>query len=123
MRTIDADELKKQFSTDVPYGAGEISIIIDNAPTVEAYPFEQVQELVKLNQQFAQEIENLKRPQGEWIPVSERWPSFTGLYLVSIDDLVTVANFTGMYFMHRGGWVEVDAWMPLPKPYKEGGAK
>ena len=39
--------------------------IIDNAPTVEAYPFEQVQELVKLNQQFAQEIENLKRPQGE----------------------------------------------------------
>jgi hypothetical protein len=40
---------------------------IDNAPTVEAYSFERVQELVKLNQQFAQEIENLKRPQGEWI--------------------------------------------------------
>ena len=40
---------------------------IDNAPTVEAYSFEQVQELVKLNQQFAQEIESLKRPQGEWI--------------------------------------------------------
>lgn len=39
--------------------------VIDNAPTVEAYPFEQVQELVKLNQQFAQEIENFKRPQGE----------------------------------------------------------
>lgn len=39
--------------------------LIDNAPTVEAYPFEQVQELVKLNQQFAQEIENLKRPQGK----------------------------------------------------------
>lgn len=43
-----------------------IKQIIENAPTVEAYPFEQVQELVKLNQQFAQEIENLKRPQGEW---------------------------------------------------------
>ncbi len=33
----------------------------------ETYTFEQVQELVKLNQQFAQEIENLKRPQGRWI--------------------------------------------------------
>ena len=31
--------------------------IIANAPTVEAYSFEQVQELVKLNRQFAQEIE------------------------------------------------------------------
>lgn len=41
--------------------------LIDNAPTVDAYPFEQVQELVKLNQQFAEEIENLKRPQGEWV--------------------------------------------------------
>ena len=38
---------------------------IDNAPAVDAYPFEQVQELVKLNQQFAQEIENLKRSQGD----------------------------------------------------------
>ena len=51
--------------------------IIDNVPTVDAYPFEQVQELVKLNQQFAQEIENLKRPQGEWItyktPNDEIW--------------------------------------------------
>jgi len=45
---------------------------IDNAPTIEAYPFEQVQELVKLNQQFAQEIENLKRPKGKWIPKG-RW--------------------------------------------------
>ena len=33
--------------------------LIDNASAVDAYPFEQVQELVKLNQQFAQEIENL----------------------------------------------------------------
>ncbi len=41
--------------------------LIDKAPPTEAYSFEQVQELVKLNQQFAQEIENLKRPKGKWI--------------------------------------------------------
>lgn len=44
---------------------------INNAQPVEAYPFEQVQELVKLNQQFAQEIENLKRSQGMWLKVKE----------------------------------------------------
>lgn len=33
----------------------------------DTYTFAQVQELVKLNQQFAQEIENLKRPKGKWI--------------------------------------------------------
>ena len=34
MRLIDADELKKQFSNDEPYGPEEIGGIIDNAPTV-----------------------------------------------------------------------------------------
>jgi len=35
-------------------------------PIGDVYTFDQVQELVKLNQQFAEEIENLKRPTGEW---------------------------------------------------------
>ena len=64
-----------------------------------------------------------ERPQGEWIPVSERLPEYSGLYLISVDELVTVANFTGTYFMHRGGFVEVDAWMPLIEPYKKDGGK
>ena len=34
MRPIDADELKKQFSSE-PYGPENIRDIIDNAPTVE----------------------------------------------------------------------------------------
>ena len=64
-----------------------------------------------------------ERSQGEWISVSERLPEYTGLYHISVDDRVTVANFTGTYFMHRGGFVEVDAWQPLPEPYKKGGAE
>lgn len=63
-------------------------------------------------------------PQGEWIPVSKCWPAFSGLYLVSIDDLVTVANFTGAYFINkRGLMLNVSAWQLLPEPYKESGAK
>ena len=73
MRLIDADALKDAIMQEVykdrvgVFVARRIFKLIDNAPTVEAYPFEQVQELVKLNQQFAQEIENLKRPQGDLI--------------------------------------------------------
>lgn len=61
-----------------------------------------------------------ERPQGEWIPVSKCWPAFSGLYLVSIDDLVTVANFTGAYFINKKGlMLNVSAWQLLPEPYKE----
>ena len=58
MGLIDADKLKPDCLTK----DGRLAISqsqIANAPTIEAYSFEQLQELVKLNQQFAQEIENL----------------------------------------------------------------
>ena len=70
---ISRSELKKilkenEWITDDPFAdGGVLEEIIDNVPSIETYPFEQVQELVKLNQQFAQEIENLKRPQGKWV--------------------------------------------------------
>lgn len=77
VRLIDANALKqdlRQYFTDgvldgvsAKLAFNQILHDIDNAPTVEAYPFEQVKELVKLNQQFAQEIENLKKPQGDLI--------------------------------------------------------
>ena len=73
MRLIDADALRKQLEEHVDTGTDEFDKgydlgvqtaieLLDDAPTVEVYTFEQVHELVKLNQQFAQEIENLKRP-------------------------------------------------------------
>lgn len=75
MRLGDLDNLKEVindlFKTG-EYDCNSVLKAIDSAPIVEAYPFEQVQELVKLNQQFAQEIENLKRSQSEWIPITFR---------------------------------------------------
>lgn len=75
MRCIDADKLLEGehfiLKCKSEFGTTEMDVfrreVIENAPTVDDYPFEQVQELVKLNQQFAQEIENLKRPTGKWI--------------------------------------------------------
>ena len=60
-------------------------------------------------------------PKQKWIPVSERLPEKTGLYLVSIGDLVTTGSFDGHNFRTQTMVRFVpDAWMPLPEPYKEG---
>jgi hypothetical protein len=63
----------------------------------------------------------------QWIPVTERLPEKSGLYLVTTpyDKLMPVHS---RYFNKRGEqsfWSghpmnEVVAWMPLPQPYKGG---
>ena len=69
-------------------------------------------------------VPSADRPQGEWIPCSERLPKKAGHYLCSfkkanrIDSIyVDLAYWTG------GRWYgylanEINAWMPLPKPWK-----
>lgn len=65
--------------------------LIENALPVDAYTFNQVKELFDLNVQMADEIENLKRPQGEWVEVKHRLNLLIGvLYsnqLISHDDI------------------------------------
>ena len=92
------------------------------------YKYAECAECAKEHEQLAEWLKELKaykeRPKGEWIPVGERLPEYSGLYLVSVDDVVTVANFGGAYFTHRGGGrMKVYAWQSLPEPYKKGGAK
>lgn len=55
-----------------------------------------------------------------WVDSNNQLPEYTGLYLVSIDDLVTVANFDGTVFRATGtsAAIEVDAWQKLPKSLK-----
>lgn len=72
--------------------------------------------------------------QTEWIPVSERLPEFTINNTVSEDVLVfdgvniRVGEYRkGKYLNGAGYWciygleeyVDVIAWMPLPKPYEQ----
>ena len=124
MRLIDADKLLEKVYTIENGGVyGDCEVVdryeIENAPTVEEVSTIEFKE--PLPPVKAQKIIRAlnKRFQGEWIPISERLPEYTGLYLVSVDDLVAVANFTGNYFMHSGGnKMEVSAWQSLPAPYE-----
>ena len=60
-----------------------------------------------------------ERPQGEWIPVSERLPDVSQRYLVYTKyDEVMTDFFMGDEFMQGD---DVIAWMPLPEGYKKGG--
>ena len=109
---------------DALYKAEDIYKAIDNAPTVDTT-------CPHCDSGYAQGYSDgylrgkEESPQGGWIPVCERLPEYTGLYLISIYDLVTVANFTGKHFCDRqmDNFVDVIAWQPLPEPYKKGGAE
>jgi hypothetical protein len=132
MKLGDLDALKKVINKII---AEEIEIdekwakglkyslkIIDNAPTVESEVYMTAKDYDLYLEGYKQGKEDFARSQDEWIPIRERLPEYSGLYLISVDDLVTVANFTGTYFMRNGGGrVEVYAWQPLPEPYKAGG--
>ena len=64
----------------------------------------------------------------EWIPVSERLPEINVAVIVT--DIETTGTYSA-YYMGNGFWEcdngtfkdRIIAWMPLPEPYKEGGAE
>ena len=78
---------------------------------------EQLQELVdKTKAEVLASIEL-----GEWIPVSERLPEKKGYFLTS-----TVFNDVYCDFWNGEEFERTEmilAWMPLPEPYKKGGAR
>ena len=73
------------------------------------------------------------RPQGEWIPCSERLPNENGDYLVTLENgVVKILGYSttqrttypkGFYHIKDGfSWRQMQnpvvAWMPLPKPWE-----
>ena len=87
-------------------------------------------------------VEALQEPQvGGWIPVTYHIPTREDgeecLYAYILDcpmpeegqeilvsfngmvDMDVCCYDEGWYLDNRGDWMDVDAWMPLPEPYKE----
>ena len=62
----------------------------------------------------------------EWIPVSERLPEDNQIVLTSKNNSISILKYhadTKHWYETNGNWWwsfnMVDAWMPLPEPYKE----
>lgn len=92
--------------------------LIDNAPTVDLWKMRQ--EATENALKKAEEL--YKRPQGEWIPVSERLPEKEGKCLVTTDfgDVCEDSFVDGIFVCYLGN---VIAWQPLPESYRKGGAE
>ena len=70
---------------------------------------------IKIVDQVAKEYNN------GWIPCSERLPYKRGPYLVCSKNVIWIADYyldTWWGIHHRCRWTDVEAWMPLPEPYK-----
>lgn len=114
--------------------------LIDNAPTVDIKAFanitfdkDELEQIVR--DKVIEPIKNgelvvkEERPQGEWIPVSERLPEIATRCLVQLSDRhITIGEY---FSIEKWCLIEtsyaiafskevVVAWMPLPEPYKEG---
>ena len=68
------------------------------------------------------------QPEPQWISCSERLPKKPGQYYVSGGDKVWICEFL-IIQNFIGGWCNdaanpmVQAWMPLPEPYREEGGE
>ena len=153
MRLIDADALKEALNfvyncayIDSKSKEGIVSDIIDkidNAPTVETDIEVVAQDAYKQGytdgwkERFGEPNE---RPQGEWISVSERLPDKNMPCLVSVGkfNLTQIAMYSDLMetidhkIFYQGDYGHenfrniteyVNAWQPLPEPYKKGGAE
>ena len=83
---------------------------------IDALYLERCEEINELNKELAEEYN-----QG-WIPCNERLPEKHGHYLVCSKDVIWVAdyyNYTWWGVEKRCRWGDIEAWQPLPEPYKE----
>lgn len=133
MRVIDADRLR-----NIAISNRDVEMVyeIDHSPTVERPHGEWEKEsaidyLIEIGWLPEHDRILTERPHGEWIPCSERLPKRDELVLVSyktggvhlckyLDD--GSENPWWSYIDDCCAWNNtVDAWMPLPEPYKEEG--
>lgn len=65
-----------------------------------------------------------KPKESEWIPCCERLPKDNGHYICSFTQPQRIDKIhIGLAYLENGRWVgynarEINAWMPLPKPWK-----
>ena len=113
---------------------GEVIMTINNAPTVAV----DCKDCDGYEAGYSAGLKDAERPQGEWIPVSERLPDKNMPCLVSVGklNLTKIAMYSDLMetINHKIFWQGdygknnfqniteyVNAWQSLPEPYKKGG--
>lgn len=102
---------------------------IENMKAVKEMIIERVK-LVNLDGKWKEDVEEVEfdfnraieaMEKTRWIPCSERLPEEKGEYLVSFgkNTKTVIETFDGVYFSERNYFLQPEAWMPLPEPYKE----
>ena len=125
----------------------EVVMTIDNFPTAFVYTKDDMTREYLKGYNACKDMN--ERPQGEWIPVSERLPEsrdwYLGLFKEPDTDFIGIpyiCDYVGKVTKGttKEGWIlrhctDVDtvpdyfrnlicvAWQPLPEPYMEGGAE
>ena len=118
---INREELKRKLqyvyscdyigSKSIEGVVSDIIDEIDNAPTVPLPDFKE-----GYKQAIIDGETNFSRPQGEWIPVSERLPDKEGDYLVqTYCGGLDIDHFVTCFVFYKSNVVY---WQPLPKPYE-----
>lgn len=121
---ISREALKKAINEyaekreDVLLWENDVIDIIDNAPTVDTYTEDDMSGAYNEGYSCGSREARTacERPQGEWIPISDRLPDNTGRYLVYTKyDEVMTDYFEGTSFLQGE---DIIAWQPLPEPYR-----
>lgn len=104
------DTIYRQAAIDAVHNEFDDCIVWDESGMTTANEVERILDSVPSAQ-----------PDQRWIPVSERLPEEDACYLVTTsgtnNDIIDIAYYT------EGIWHKtsrIKAWMPLPKPYKDG---
>ena len=142
MRPIDADAIPKEFleyEFDGKWNGCTIKDLIDEQPTIQPKQTdEQVIDYCKKKgyKIVADDLFNLlSKPEPQWIPVSERLPeteefvlaSLTGKYRnTTFEHACEIADYAdGEWCVYAYPHMSaekceelIEAWMPLPEPYK-----
>ena len=110
-RLIDAHDFWARLPRDREVTLADVTEALGDTPTIDAEP--------------------------QWIPTSERLPDENGQYLITVkyapvdgyDDIYTEhgewtdGKWDMFMFGHCGEVESILAWMPLPEPYNDCGAK
>lgn len=131
MRLIDADAFIADAKMVGLNTAEKVLFALSHQPTIEpktrviaqvTFDEDKLREIVReAVERVKEEYDIVDNPDAvsEWIPCSERLPSKYKTVLTTSKDGRVRENF-----INAGGWsydtYAVVAWMPLPKPYKEG---